>query len=105
MSLQFHSTDLSRIEISTLDYLIHKIKHDLAILVISGTKTDALADWCQCRDRKTGAYIPLVIWKYYHQAMHFFKIGAFDSKKNDPTIFDKYAGSESLDTEATCRTG
>ena len=80
MTLEFHASDLSRIEISTLDYLIHKIKHDLAIFVISGTKTDMLADWCQCRDRKTTAFIPLVIWKYYHQAMHFFKIGAFDSK-------------------------
>ena len=76
----FRPTDISRIEASTFDYLIVTIKHDLAMTVISGTKTDMLADWCRCRDRKTDAQLPLVIWKYYHQAMHFFKIGAFDSK-------------------------
>ena len=74
----FQPSDLSRIDASTLDYLIVTIKHDLAITVISGTKADMLADWCQCRNRKTRADLPLVIWKYYHQAMHFFKIGAFD---------------------------
>ena len=64
---------------STLDYLIEETKHALAICVISGVNTDSLSDWCNCRDRKTRAYIPLVITKYYHQAMHFFKIGAFAS--------------------------
>ncbi len=76
MTLEFHATDLSTIEISTLDYLIHTIKHDVAKVVISGVKTDSLSDWCQCR-HPTYGYIPLVIWKYYHQAQHYFKIGAF----------------------------
>ena len=81
MTIDFHFRPMyiSRIEASTIDYLIHKIKHDLAVIVISGTETDSLADWCQCRNRKTDALLPLVIWKYYHQAMHFFKIGAFAS--------------------------
>jgi len=79
MALEFHAADLSRIEASTLDYLIVTVKHDLAMCIISGTKTDSLSDWCRCKTPNDG-YLPLVIWKYYHQAMHFFKIGAFDSK-------------------------
>lgn len=80
-SSEFHSTNLSKIEASTLDYLIHRIKHDLAILPIVGVKTDSLSDWCQCRNRtREREIIPIVIWKYYHQAQHYFKIGAFDRK-------------------------
>ncbi len=82
MTLEFHASDLNRNEISTLDYLIYKIKHDLAILPISGVNTDPLSDWCNCRNRNSERQeqIPLVIWKYYHQAQHYFKIGAFDHR-------------------------
>jgi hypothetical protein len=86
IKFNFRPADVSKIEACTIDFLIEMIKHDLAIFVIGGAKTDMLADWCQCRDRKTRAYIPLVIWKYYHQAMHFFKIGAFDSKMIHPYL-------------------
>ena len=78
MTLQFHPDDFipdntDRYDLSTLDYLIYKIKHDLAILPISGANTDSLEDWCNCRNRKTERQeqIPLVIWKYYHQAQHY----------------------------------
>ena len=80
LTLEFHATDLSQIEVSTLDYLIHTVKHDVSMVVISGVKTDSLSDWCNCRHWKYG-YIPLVIWKYYHQAQHYFKIGAFAPEK------------------------
>ncbi len=77
MTLEFHASNISKFDISTLDCLIETIKHELAMTVISGVKTDSLSSWCQCHDRGTGAQLPLVIWKYYHQAQHFFKIGAF----------------------------
>jgi len=89
MTLQFHPDDFipdsaDRYDLSTLDYLIYKIKHDLAGVLISGVNTDPLSDWCNCRNRNRSTErreeIPLVIWKYYHQAQHFFKIGGFDRR-------------------------
>ena len=56
------------------------------MVAISGVNIDSLADWCQCRDRKTGAYIPLVVKKYYHQAQHYFKIGDFAPENVPPFL-------------------
>lgn len=79
MTLEFQASDLSKIEVSTLDYLVHKIKHDIAI-VTGGTKTDLLSDWCQCKNRNPWPDV-VEVRKYYHQAYHYFKIGAFASDR------------------------
>ncbi len=80
MTLEFQATDLSRIEISTLDYLIQTIKHDLAIIVSGGVQTDSLSDWCQCKNRDPWPDVT-ELRKYYHQAYHYLKIGAFASER------------------------
>jgi hypothetical protein len=79
ITLEFHATDPNQL-VSTLDYLIQILGHDLSMVITSGVETDLLANWCNCRHWKYG-YIPLIIWKYCHQAQHYFKIGAFALEK------------------------
>ncbi|MDP9197333.1 MAG: hypothetical protein M3O24_02070 [Thermoproteota archaeon] len=70
MTLEFHAIDLSKIDFSTLDYLIQTVKHGLAMVVIGGVVTDLL-DWYKEEDKNKA----IDFRKYYNQAYHFLKIG------------------------------
>jgi hypothetical protein len=70
MTLEFHRTDLSKISVSTLSYLIQATKHNLATAVMGGVVTDSLDWYPKGHENKIIDYR-----KYFNQAHHFLKIG------------------------------